>query len=620
MRSLVLILALACARPAELEVRVTPHRTFYRVGERVRLEAMLAGAGPVDARWAIEPATLLARDEGPDLDVFIERGGWTIVTACHGDLCDRVGLFGDDGPPVLELFTPRPGEILGFETGFAVGGRVSGDPARTIVSIDGWGAVPVAADGTFYQRIVHAVGVNHVAVRADDGTRTAVRELDVFFRESSPTEVRLADGGPSVPLDGAFRAYVGVDALARDRVTLPEGAVRLLDVADAIVPYVDALALAPDPVIEGARITSVSSDVLSPPQVSFFGESTTIARGLRLIVELEIEGRPAAGSAELALARTSEWTLATERRQAIAELHGGGTRAELTTSFDAETELWLDVPGRRALLREALAGLGAQVSDVSVRATWRELALGLVPSTQEISLGPGIGATIEVVPAAGRSSYWSAASAAFDALVRPTADAPRLGRSLPLARGSDGSASGTLVEMHARVGLFEALTHLAWAQGAFDVELEGARIAPVLPPALTWSSEGNLTLTLGQLELSTPIDGEARSVAATFAQTLGARSDAMSFGLEPIGAPSIDVWSIDGRPLDAQAEDVVRERIEAALEPAIAALDLRVRYHAPPTGELARLFPGAPVPVLTPRPFEPPRLWSHSVQQWLYWE
>jgi hypothetical protein len=609
----------ACGRPGELEVQVTPERTFYAIGDRVRLEAVIDGA-PAPVRWSLDDGPI--SEELETLDVVVGRPGWTIVTACRGESCDRVGLFGDDGPPMLELTTPQPGALIGQE-GFDVSGRAFGDPASTFVSIDGYGPVELAADGTFFVEIAPARGVNHLVVRATDGMSAEVIELDVLFSEQS-RPITLDGEGAFISVDRAFAVALGDQAFSNDGL-LPSDATTLLRLVDAITPHVDALALAPDPLIEpDVRVVSATLLVLAPSGLRWAGDGSgrSIACDVRLDAVLEgtLDGVRIDGTAQLSLLRESTWQLSTQGGRALAQrFYERDVSILLRTQLaDPDAQAWIardDNPARARLI-DALSQLAADVNDAAIEQTWAGVAPSLLPS-QHIALGPGIGATIEV--ALGQEqTFDGAASAAFDVAIRPTGPAPRLRSTMPAFQHYWRSSSPTAVMTHTRHALFEALVHLAWAQGAFDHAGDDLRIDPVLPPALAWTSARyQLVLTLGQIEIDVDIDGAARRFAASYMIDLAAAG--VSCGLVSQGQPRIDVWPIDGAAGSVEDEEIVIARLAAALERSVRALELEVAVPVLSTDRLEAAFPAALFLAAEARALHENELWSESLSCSSYW-
>jgi hypothetical protein len=609
----VLCAAAACGRSGPIDLVVTPQRSFYRVGERVLITAHSIDergdpTAPQPAYFWVEGSEEPETSEALErFEVELDQSGWTIVRGCaDDDHCDRAGVFVEDGPPILALESPLPGELV---TGaIFVRGRVLGPSVYVTVND---GVVAVDGEGVFETTLWPPDGVTHVIVRAYDGISSDRRELDVLKASYRIPVTYDEDDRPVVDLPLAMQVRFGTNVMDRYDSSFPPAAPRFAEIVGRVATTIDVSDLVLAPITDEAEI---AAPTLSQQSWSFyrgdvFGAYQLYASSaLHTVLSIDGPEGTIVGNVYVSHDRSAQTMLMTSAGEAIVNMN-----AETDPYFSLWTDLQdgelaaaFGTPERPE--RESLAArirvVHRRMTDGATRVVWREMVHGLahaLDQSGELSSGHGVDADMRISELPNSRS-----SALFGATVRGRSPVARRSEYVPsFTTGDFVSSSEYPYEVYVMSPLVDAIVHLLWLQGAFSHQAADLHVEPMLPPVLHFANGvgGSFlwgpVLDFGQLEIEAMVDGELHRLAATLRVPLEVRFDERSVGYvrSTTMSPVAYVWSAEGSDLGPALAAQISETLRAAWRPIIDELlgVLRFEVAAPPMDTIRAAFPSAGV-------------------------
>ncbi|MCK6570340.1 hypothetical protein L6V77_04425 [Myxococcota bacterium] len=279
--------------PAFVQLTLDPVQTLYLLSDTptVRAEVFDTFGDPIPEAplsWSIVPAGSGRVDpSGLSATVSFLASGPGAVRACATpDLCGRATYFVDDGPPVLTLLHPEPGEVIAGRPVVTVSGSATGTDVAVFVN-----DIPVelGPDGAFSVELPARFGFNRVDVVADDGVqRPPVREV----REALYAPRFLAPGASGIELGDAVALRLHQRLLDTgaavpapspedpDQTILPD----LATLLEALLARVDPLSLLDAPVLAEGEPLDLTVTEVTPgtPDVTLLFTETGLEVFLRL--------------------------------------------------------------------------------------------------------------------------------------------------------------------------------------------------------------------------------------------------------------------------------------------------------------------------------------------------
>ncbi len=582
--------------PVSLDATITPGRAFYQTGQnvRVRAEVLDAAGNPLDGvplTFRAAPAASTMAGEDPDRFILEAEGSVTLeaCTAITGQepLCDAVQILVDDGSPVLEVSSPRPGAQLGGEgiTTLEVSGSVADDSVS--VSVAGMPAT-VDAMGRFRAEVEPRLGVNHLVVSASDGlSDPAVVELDVLFAERYLPATE--DGRPALRTDGDLALQLGQalldDGMPFDPEASPLVTEDLADLAELVLAEADLAALLPDPLLDAGPELQLSATSVRALEAEV--DLALVEEGVEVFlrlprVALETTGAIGFGGFMLDLSGGMDLSASLVARVRVrrenaempleVSLEGLGVSLEAVEGrFDSEDANALVALAESGLARALEDALTAAVEDVAA-----ELLLGLVTELLGTVEGllTGVMLTLEVegLPAtdvlvdgelgppfveAGRRMQLP-----LDLFLRtasPIAFPDSPGAADFGGVAADPFVAGRPLQLGARLATVNQALHVLWNSGLLDVDvttflpetisglLSRGRLVARMPPVVRvprGAETGDLIVSLGQAEL------ELESLGDTTRYGLGVDVGARlvpeegGLGLVLDSTPRVRAWQI----------------------------------------------------------------------------
>jgi hypothetical protein len=283
------------AVPAYVSMRLEPVQTLYTREDHPTVVAevfdrfgeVIAGA---PLAWSIAPAPVASVEAsgGTGTLTFLQEGPGAVRACATPDLCGRATFFVDDGPPVLTLTQPTPGQVVMGRAIVTVAGTVTGTSAGDTVQVFVNDApVEVGADGAFQVELPAQFGFNRVEVLADDGVqRPPVREV----REALYAPRFLVPGASSVEIGDALALRLSQRLLDTDAPASEpdaDGIVHVPDLAallETLLARIEPLALLGDPVLAQGEPLDLTVESVSPgtPEVALVFTETGLDVFLRL--------------------------------------------------------------------------------------------------------------------------------------------------------------------------------------------------------------------------------------------------------------------------------------------------------------------------------------------------
>jgi len=567
-----------------------------------------------------------------------------LVAACASPEDPPTGMPGE---VALEITSPAPGAELGGAEHSAI--RVTGTASTTHAAgqLEVWVngvRAEVTADGAFTADLPPAIGINHIAVEASDGTALVERRLDVMwapaylapldgstgFDVASGLELRLGQRFFDTRLFGTDLDLGGEPVVARDLASALELILWHVDLAgllDGGIQFgegdtmisVAIPSAAPQGIVVDARVVDdpvhaidltidLSGVFLEMDGAFHFSGSTMqidggIAADLHASARLVLEHAPDGSIAVTATAVTAEvGPLAPmfvgpdgDELNALITLGESDFRA-LVQGLLAE-ELIPTFTDRLPPLLETLLGA---LDDV----------LGDTSFTLETGLGRAVTleldgrvAALDVVAGPAISATPGHVTVRQDLAIRTT--------GTPLHPGSLGAAqvdpdpvrpsgieSGASLAM--RIDLLNTLLHALWNDGLLEGDAMfggvsanvSARLAPVVranPPSSSCTIDGercDLILQLGQLEVTLGDFEQSFAVNATAGARIVIDGDQVSVVLATV--PSLIVWETSserGVLTPAAVSDLIADLVWPELVEAIGE-NLTITLPLPDLSEL----------------------------------
>ncbi len=163
------------SKAAWIEVALNPRSAIYRVGAESRLTATAYTPNGktilLPLTWHVEPQDFAEISEDNVLTFKEEGQGY--VYACNLDVCGFAAFYVDAGLPVLTLYSPERGEILGGNNSrtIQVRGNVKDSGGSPQVYVNDIHA-ELGADGMFSVDLPAHFGINWIEVKANDGVNS----------------------------------------------------------------------------------------------------------------------------------------------------------------------------------------------------------------------------------------------------------------------------------------------------------------------------------------------------------------------------------------------------------------------------------------------------------------
>lgn len=624
--------------PTGVVLVISPARAAYRRGENI-----LVTANVVDQYGEVNPdltATLTVTPETAVSGAMMLPAGTRYTLAetgritfegCADELspggteyCDEAVILVDDGSPVLEVSSPRPGEEIGGVdamgapvTEIVVRGSVS-DMRMSRVFVNGMLA-EVDALGMFEASVPPTFGVNHLTVVASDGVLEASTvEMDVLWAPAY-ARARTSWGAPGVSLPEGITLDLGEDFFddgaplaSRERPVVTED---LADLAALVIGEIDAASLLSHPVVDSAptfvldvtdvrleglaveitpdddaldlflRISSLEADTTG--QIDVEGTRLSLNGGLvagvagyvrvrvrrtsvTAPIEVELE------SLDVALERI-EGRFSDPRVNAVLALATGLLRTTL------ENEL-------RDVLRDLL---GAAVPDL-LRSIFVGLDTALNGQTVSLDTGifPRIDLLIDGQVASLTSRYGEGVRAVLtldigldDTMGAGTSMHPE-SRGIALAANDVGEPffRSARLQLGLRLALLNGLLHALWDGGMLEVDatsllpesvssivseavLSGG-MTPIIRAARA-GEEHDLILSIGQLELDAVYTGDPVHYGMTLEAGIDIDVADNRLNLTIADEPFIRVWAMDDESARALTPDTLRSLLLTMLWPSL---------------------------------------------------
>ena len=603
-----------------------------------------------EVEWQVEPAS--AATEGADhidpanATFTLEREGAAVFTGClvpadDGPrvLCDQLAIRIDDGQPILELSSPRPGQELDDVEGIRVAGSVAD---RSMVRVYANGEVAEIDDlGMFELTVPARFGVNHLVVSASDGLTDASEiEMDVVWAHGfSPAMGE--DGTPEITFEDGLQLWLGQpffdDGEALDPAATPLITRDLADLLEVVIGNIDVSNVLENPVVDMAPTFTmeVHDPVLAEPHAELdltaegadlflrLGHISAETRG-GLMVEgtsLPLQGNvtgSAVAFARIVVQKDSEddelVVSLEDLAVGIETIEGTFVSAETDAVFDLLTSAF------RTTLEDVLLDLIRGTMEESVPAVLGD-ALGAVDSAlmgQEIPLAsaPFPAVTIQIDGAINRLS--TTFRGEMEARLRTTvgtdvpsihADSRGVARLDLLPNPPRFYREGSL-QLGVRLAMLNGLLYSLWSSGLLEVDatpllpagisglVQGAtlsgRIAPILRPPLPTETD-DLILTVGQLELDLTYMGQPVRYAVSLEAGVNIDLSNNHIQIDLAEEPVIRVWTlVPPRDPGLLTSDTVADLL-LGLWPDLAASvagGLAFDLPLPALGDLGGLAPG----------------------------
>lgn len=277
--------------PAFVRLVLDPVQTVYARDEHpvARAEVFDRFGDPIpDAvlAWSVAPAPQ-GSIEGRGLEVtvnFALEGPGAVRACATPDVCGRATFYVDDGPPVLTLAHPTPGELIEGEPIVVVEGSATGDGVAVFVNDR---PVDTDANGAFRVELPATFGLNRVEVLADDGVqRPAVREV----REALYAPRFIAPAADGVEIGEALALRLSQRLLDTSMPVPPAdemGVTHLPDLAsllEAVIARLEPLLLLEDPVLAEGEPLDLTVAGIAPgtPDVALVFTASGLEVFLRL--------------------------------------------------------------------------------------------------------------------------------------------------------------------------------------------------------------------------------------------------------------------------------------------------------------------------------------------------
>ena len=384
--------------PAYVTLRLDPVQTVYSRAEHPTVTAEVFdryGDPIVEAQlvWSVTPApqATVAPQGSVGTLTFLLEGPGAVRACATPEVCGRATFFVDDGPPVLTLDHPTPGEVIMGRPLLTVSGTASGAGVQVFVNDV---RTPVDDQGAFTVELPARFGFNRVEVLADDGVRRpAAREV----REALYAPRFLVPGASGVELGDALALRLSQRLLDTDQPAGPpdaDGVVSIPDLAaliEALIARIEPLQLLGDPVLsEGEPLALTVEGVLpGAPEVALVFTETGLDVFLRLTdLSIETSGRLMLEGVPIDLHGTILVSAAAYVRIALIAGPGGapGLRLEAADVALERVSGHMDDSTAQGVL-DTFGSLLRTVIEDFARRTLDELIRSRVPAFIELGLG-----------------------------------------------------------------------------------------------------------------------------------------------------------------------------------------------------------------------------------------
>lgn len=604
-----LLFAFGCGEGSQtIEVSVSPGRQWYQSGQTIELTGMVsdqAGQPVESARvtWSVEPfgAASIGGDQAVETAV-LGREGRITFTGCVSGGCDSVVLQVDDGSPVLEIETPRPGAESDHPAGIEVRGSVA-DSSVPRVYIGGQ-SVDVDELGRFETVVEAEFGANHIIATASDGlTEQSSVELDALWAPAFAAALG-DDGTPELELESGVAVSLGQD-LFDDGVALDPDVTPVVtsDLTDILTLVAARLPLAdqiPDPVIEepGSFVLRIPAAYPGSVESSIDVTGGGVELFLRLPeLRLDTEGAITIEGNQLDLGGHVIGSVAAVARIDVTKPAGAPPAVELidllvgletiTSHFDSDESnaIFLLAEGTlRTTIEDQLLGGLTGALETSLPALLGEVITGLDTALADRELvldQPLLGAPITVQLDGRIDSVTARTGVELETVLRTRAGTTTESTApdslgVPILTPGGSAAAffrDRALQVGVRLAFLNGLLHSLWSSGALEIDLTdqvagelgglitGARLSAKMTPVVRPPRAGEtdrLVVSLAQVELDLDLEGgdHARfGLGIDNALDVDIVDNALVV-LAP-GDPRIRIWTIEAAEASIVSEELI---------------------------------------------------------------
>lgn len=620
--------------PTAVVLTISPARAAYRTGETIVVTAAVIDQfGEANDTFTstvtVSPESAVSgrMDMPTGARVTLNETGRVTFEGCSDErslageeLCDSAVILVDDGSPILDVSSPRPGEEVGGPgvDSIVVRGSVS-DMRMSRVFVNGQLAT-VDAVGAFEAEVVPTFGVNHLVIVASDGVvEASTVEMDVLWAPDY-TRARTSWGAPGVSLPAGVTLDLGAgffdDGAPLTSRTRPVVTEDLADLAALVIGEIDANSLISHPVVDSAPtfVLDVTDVRLEGLSIEITPDDDALDLFLRvsdlqadttgqLDVEgtrLSLDGGITAGIAGYVRVRIRRRTVDEPIDIALEGLEVALERADGRFDDPQVNAVFALASGLlRTTLEEQLQGaleglLGSAVPDL-LRGIFEGLDTAL--NGQAVSLDTGIFPRIDLLidgqVASLRSTYGEGVRAVLridvgldDSLGGGTSMHPE-SRGVALAASDVGDPffRSSRLQLGLRLALLNGLLHALWDGGMLEIDattllpesvrgiVSEAQLHGGMTPVIRAARSGedhDLVLSVGQLELDAVYTGDPVHYGMTLEAGIDIDIVDNRLSLTLADEPFIRVWALDAASERALTPETLRTLLLTMLWPSLS--------------------------------------------------
>ena len=641
--------------PSFVEVSASPLRHVYAPGLLLLPEARVFDqfGRPLEAEVGFEVEPEGAAELQENGRWRLDQEGSVALVGCTGqggdvaEVCGRFELIVDRGGPSITVTSPLGGaQLLASEHPegvVEVEGTVADSSGALHLFVNGQ-RVDLDEAGGFTTQVSPRFGINHVEIIATDGLQAveATSGVDFIWAEAYHA-ANDAGEQATVHFDDGMEVRIGRtffddgEPLERDPEATEVQTVDLAGILELLLQEIDIMSQIPNPITDSDTLSlSITQVRMDNTRIDVRVTDTGLELYIQLVgvrvgtsgrfslegTTLDLTGGITATASALATMTLSKAGLGAPYEVELDRVELALEQAESQFgSGEANAIFDLAESALRGVLEQTLLGAieGAFIEDLpgTLRGVFDSLEGAL--NGLSFPLETGLGPAVQIDLAAQISTLTPEAGSHVEAVL----DTRVSTNAAPLFAGSRGVAlsrsleeetpffRGSALQIGLRLGLFYGLLHTVWDAGVLEIDvfdvlpaeigflLDAATVSARLPPMVTeplpFESEGNLMVTLGQLEMVAEF-GDQQDIYA-FNIQVGAEisvADA-AIALTLQSEPTITAWVVstsgDAPQFDAAT---LRELLLTQLWPRLEGLFSESLSFPLPTVDLGSLGALAP--------------------------